>query len=77
MHFVILNLPISNERLEQFKEETQKDPIWQTLKKYTIESWHEKTLISYELDPYFTHLSDIYYHEELLNYQRIVVPSAL
>ena len=45
MHFVILNLPISNERLEQLKGETQKDPIWQTLKKYTIESWHEKTLI--------------------------------
>ena len=36
MHFVILNLPISSKHLEQFKEETQKDPILQTLIKYTI-----------------------------------------
>ena len=31
VHFVISNLPISNERLEQFKEETRKDSILQTL----------------------------------------------
>ena len=37
VHFVILNLPITNERLEQFKEETRKDPILQILIKYTIE----------------------------------------
>ena len=30
VHFIISNLPVSNERLEQFKEETQKDPILQT-----------------------------------------------
>ena len=29
VHFVISNLPTSNKRLEQFKEETQKDPILQ------------------------------------------------
>ena len=59
MHFVILNLLISNEHLEQLKQETQKDPILQTLIKYTIEGWLGKTLISYELHPYFTHRSDI------------------
>ena len=37
VHFVILNIPSSNEGLEQFKEETQKDPILQTLIKFTIE----------------------------------------
>ena len=31
VHFVILNLSISNEHLEQFKEQTQEDPILQTL----------------------------------------------
>ena len=41
-HFVISNLPISNGRLEQFKEETRKDPILQTLIKYTMEVWLEK-----------------------------------
>ena len=66
MHFVFLNLPISNERLEQSKEETQKDPILQTLIKSTIEGWPEKTLISFESHPYFTHRSDISYHEGLL-----------
>ena len=43
VNFVISNLPISNERLEQFKEETRKDPILQSLIKYTTESWPEKT----------------------------------
>ena len=37
VHFVILNLPIINELLEQLKEETPKDPILQTLTKYTFE----------------------------------------
>ena len=78
VHFVISNLPISNERLEQFKEGTQKDPILKTLMKYTIEDWPETTLISHELHPYFTHCSDISYHERLLlKDQRIIVPSAL
>ena len=78
VHFVISNLPISNERLEQFKEETPKAPILQTLIKYTIEGWPEKFLISQELHPYFIYRSDISYHEGLVfKDQRIVVPSAL
>ena len=39
VYFVISNLPMSNERLEQFKKETWKDPILQTLIKYSIEDW--------------------------------------
>ena len=66
VHFVISNLPISNEHLEQLKEETRKDPILQTLIKYTIEGCLGKTLISHELHPHFTHRSDISYHEGLL-----------
>ena len=78
MHFVILNLSISNECLEQFKEETQKDPILQTLIKCTIEGWLEKSLISQDLHPCFTHHSDITYYERLLlKDKQIVVPSAL
>ena len=42
VHFVISNLPISNERLEQFNEETQKGPVLETLIKYSIEGWPEK-----------------------------------
>ena len=39
LHFVISNLPFNNERLEQFKEKTLKDPFLQTPIKYTTESW--------------------------------------
>ena len=78
MHFVILNLSISSECLEQFKEETQKDPILQTLIKCTIEGWLEKSLISQDLHPCFTHHSDITNYEGLLlKDKQIVVPSAL
>ena len=66
MHFVISNLPISNKSLEHFKEETRKDPILQTLIKYTIEGWPENTLFSHELYSYFTHGSDISYYQGLL-----------
>ena len=78
VHFVILNLPISNKRLEQFKEETRKDPILQTPIKYTVEGWPEKTLFSHELYSYFSHRSDITYHEGLLLIgRRIIVPCVL
>ena len=59
MHFVISNLLTSSERLEQFKEETQKDPILQTLLNYTIEGRPRKTFIPRELHPYFTRSSDM------------------
>ena len=65
VHFVISNLPINNEHLEQL-EETRKDRILQTLLKYTIKRWAEKTLILHELHPYFTYRSDISYQEGLL-----------
>ena len=58
VHFAFLNLPISNKCLEQFKEETRKDPILQTLKD-TTEGWPEITLISHELHPRFTYRSAI------------------
>ena len=66
VHFVISNLPVNKENLEQFKEITQKDPILQTLLKYTVEGLPQKTVISHELHPCFTHPSDISYLEGLL-----------
>ena len=36
VHFILLNLPISQSRLEQFRLETQNDQILQTLICYTI-----------------------------------------
>ena len=76
VHFVISNLPINKKHLEQFKEKTRKNPILQNLIK--VELWPEKSLILKELHPYFSHRSDISYHERLLlKDQRFVVPSAL
>ena len=46
VHSIISNFPISNEPLEQFKEKTRKDPILQTLIKYTIEEWPGKNSCS-------------------------------
>ena len=66
LHFVSLSLPISNELLEQFKEETRIDPIFQKLIKHAIEGWPDKTLIPHELHSHFIHCSDISYHEGLL-----------
>ena len=78
IHHVHLLISNYNDRLEQLKEETRKDRIWQTLIKYTIEGWPGKTLISHELHPYFTHRSDVSYNEGvLLKDQRIIVRSAL
>ena len=46
--------------------------------KWTIEGWTEKTLISNALYPYFTHRSEISYHEGLLpKDQQIIVSRAL
>ena len=36
VHFLLLNLPISEIRLKQFQLETKDDPILQTLITYTI-----------------------------------------
>ena len=46
--------------------------------KYIIEGWPEKTLISHELHPCFTHRSDISHHGGLfLKDQQIIFPSAV
>ena len=42
VHFILSNLPISQSRLDQFRLETQKDQILQTLICYTITGWPEK-----------------------------------
>ena len=57
VHFILLNLPISQSRLEQFRLETQNDQILQTLICYTIHGWPEKHEISNELFPYYFHRS--------------------
>ena len=74
VHFVISNRPISNERLEQFKEEAWEDPIWQILLNDIIECWSENNFYSASIVSVF----DIFSHEGLiLGDQWITASSAL
>ena len=66
VHFILSNLPISQSRLDQFCLETQKDQILQTLICYTINGWPEKCQVLKELFPYYSHRSEITYHEGIL-----------
>ena len=78
IHFILSNLPISQSRLDQFRLETQKDQILQTLICYAINGWPEKHQVPKELFPYYSHRSEIKYHEGiLLKNQRIIVPTTL
>ena len=78
VHFILSNLPISQSRLDQFRLETQKDQILETLICYTINGSPEKHHVPKELFPYYSHRSEITYHERiLLKNQRIIVPTTL
>ena len=63
VHFVLLNLPISETSLKQFQLKTKSDPILQTLITYTTHEWPEKHLVSIVLYPYYTHHNDITFCE--------------
>ena len=70
--------PFSQSRLDQFRWETQKEQISQTLICYTINGWSEKHQVPKELFPYYSHRSEITYHEGiLLKNQRIILPTTL
>ena len=78
VHFILLNLPISQSRLDQSRLETQKDQILQTLICYTSNGWPEKHQVMKELFPYYSHRSEITYHGGiLLKNQRIIVSTTL
>ena len=77
VHSLISSLPISDGKLKEFQVETAKDPVLQTLKKYTIDGWP-----SYNIDPrvkpFFSQRHDIVYnHDLLLKGLRIIVPQSM
>ena len=78
VHFILLNIPISQSRLDQFHLEAQKDQILQTLICYTINVWPGNHQAPKESFPYYSQRSEIMYHEGiLLKNQRIIVPTTL
>ena len=64
--FVLLNLPISQSRLDQFRLETQKKQILRTLICYTMNGSPEKHQVPKELFPYYPHRSETTYREGIL-----------
>ena len=78
VHFVLLNLPITETRLKQFQLETKNDPILQTLINYPTHEWPEKHLTPTDLLLYYTHPSDIISCGGFLfKNERIIVPTTL
>ena len=78
MHSVISKLPISENRLKQFRFETENDKTLKTLIKFTTQGWPEKQNIPSDLYPYYPHRNEITFFEGiLLKDQRILVPTNL
>ena len=63
VHSIVSNLPISENRLQQFKAETEKDPVLKTLIKYTTHGWPEKHSVPPEIMPFYTYRNEITFFE--------------
>ena len=78
VHFVLLNIPISETCLKQFQLQTKNDPILQTLITYRTHEWPENYFIPIDLLLHDTHRSDITVCQGiLLKNELIIVPTTL
>ena len=79
VHSLISNFPMTDAKLEEFKIETENDSARQTVKKYVLEGWPEKSSTVDSLaQPYFTYRDEIPYAEgPLLKGNCVVVPSSM
>ena len=76
IHIIITALPISENKLKLFKEETDKDPVLNIVKTYVLQGRRDKG------DPATIQFAAIkdeisYHHGLLLRGSRIIVPSSL
>lgn len=76
---VIRDIPISEERLRQLREESAKDEVIQDIIKYIEKGWPENsTQVSQNVMPYFTFREELSIVEGLLmKGTRIIVPKSL
>ena len=78
VNFVFQNLPASDKRIEQIKEEQGKDVICQQLVEYCKHGWPRKGEISHVLKPYFSVSGEITIQNGLLmRGSRIIIPPRL
>ena len=70
---------MNHANLEEFKTETENDSALQTVKKYVLEGWPEKSSTVYPpAQLYFTYRNEISYAEGLLlKGNCVVVPSSM
>ena len=70
-----MSTPISETRLKQIREETEKDKTLQTLYEYTQHGWPQKGNIDCFVKPFHAYRDEIWAHEGIL-YKglRIIIP---
>ena len=79
VHFVILNLPISDDKLLEFQRETSRDPALEKLREYTEKGWpQEKKDVDSLVHPYYKYRDEITAANGLLlRNERIIVPTTM
>ena len=78
VNFVFQNLPASDQRIEQIKEEQGKDEICRQLVEYCKHGWPRKGEIPHVLKPYFSVSGEITIQNGLLmRGSRIIIPPPL
>jgi hypothetical protein len=77
--FSVQNLPIADSRLQEFRDETNKDVILQTVRQYVLSGWPSvKEDTPMETRPYWNMRDELYINEGLvLKDTRLVVPSKM
>ncbi len=76
---VISVMPISNEKLQVFREATEKDPVLQVLRKQLLVGWPEhRREVPECIRPYYMHKDDITCCDQLMfRGNQVIIPSEL
>ena len=79
VHMVMKNLPITNTKLEEFRQETEADPVLKKLRTYINDGWPENhTECDTDLKPFWTIQKDLTEEDWIIfRSDRVVVPSAM
>ena len=79
VHFVISNLPISDDRLLEFQRETSRDPALEKLREYKENGWlRKKKDVHSPVHPFYKYRDEITAANGLLlRNERLIVPIAM
>ena len=75
---VLKELPVTEDRLNEFRLRQKQDEVCNQVMKYCIHGWPDKNNINDAIKPYWQHISDLTVQEELLLHgKRLVVPLSM